>query len=46
MVLPGHTITLQYDTLPGEELLVPYVVCNADGTPAIARGLAVIASAD
>jgi hypothetical protein len=46
MVLPGRTITLQYDILPGEELLVPYVVCNADGTPAITRGLALIASAD
>jgi acyl dehydratase len=45
MVLPGSTITLQYDSLPGEALLVPFAAYNADGTPAIARGLAVIASA-
>ena len=46
MVLPGSTITLQYDILPGEALLVPFVVCNTDGTLAMARGLALIASAD
>jgi acyl dehydratase len=42
MVLPGSTMTLQYDILPGEELLVPYMVCNAAGAPAIRRGLALL----
>lgn len=43
MVIPGTTITLQYEILPGEEQTVPYTVCNAEGAPAIAYGLAIIA---
>jgi acyl dehydratase len=42
MVIPGTTITLQYGTVPGEEQMVSYTVCNAEGAPAITRGLAVI----
>jgi acyl dehydratase len=42
MVIPGTTIALRYGLVPGEEQIVSYTVCNAEGAPAIARGLAVI----
>lgn len=43
MVIPGTTITVQYEIVPGEEQTVPYTVWNAAGSPAITHGLAVIA---
>lgn len=42
MVIPGTTITLQYGRVPDEEQTVSYTVYNAEGAPAIARGLALI----
>jgi acyl dehydratase len=42
MVIPGTTITLQYGAVSGPEHAVPYTVRNAEGAPAIARGVAVL----
>lgn len=43
MVTPGTTTTLHYGAAPEAQHVVRYTVCNAEGAPAIDRGLAVLA---
>jgi acyl dehydratase len=43
MVIPGTTITLYYGTAPEAQQIVRYTVCNAEGAPAIDRGMVVLA---
>jgi acyl dehydratase len=46
MVIPGTRITLKYGTILDEEKIISYLVCNAEGAPAISHGLAVITLPD
>jgi acyl dehydratase len=42
MVIPGTTITLHYGAAPEAQQIVRYRVCNAEGSSAIDRGMAVL----
>lgn len=42
MVIPGTTVTLKYGRPKSTTGTVPYIVCNAEGAPAISQGVAVV----